>query len=548
MLDVIWDPTSCHEDKAILGEEMASYQRSMLGSGHGFWEWDLNANKMRWYGIFWRELGYDELDTRSMTAPEVLLDYIHPDDRIGFRDAIRDTIKYGAQLDYCYRLQSKRGHYLWVRVTGQGYRDESGWTHYVAGTNQDISELKNTQSALEEAKAVAERANQAKSDFLSSMSHELRTPLNAILGFTHLVARDRSTSVEHRENLEEVDKAGRHLLGLINEILDLAKIESGQMSLSLETLAARAVVSECVRLMEPMAQDHGVSIRCHFGQAGRCLVSADHTRLKQVVLNLLSNAIKYNHSGGRVDLALEVPNDQWLRLRISDTGLGIPRAKLSQVFEPFMRLHDMHPTTEGTGVGLVITKRLVELMNGQLDFISTEGEGSSFWVDLPQAVTRAPSPARCAPVSVSETPPTLAIAGQRRILYVEDNPANAKLLVKLLRLYPQLDLTVTAEPMVGIYQARTQQPDLILLDIGLPDLDGFELLRILKEDESTRHIPVVALSANARRYEIDRSREAGFLHYLTKPLELDRLIRVLNDLWPASHAAPAGQALTPSAP
>ncbi|WP_027329439.1 PAS domain-containing protein [Marinimicrobium agarilyticum] len=657
MLDVIWNPESCDVDKTILGEEMASYQRSMLGSNHGFWDWNLSTNRMRWYGTFWRELGYDERDAQRMTTPEILLDFIHPDDRQGFRLAIEETIKKGSPLDYCYRLQSKRGDYLWVRVNGQGYRDESGWTYYMAGVNYDISELKrteealrasearhsrmiagtrdgvwewdlstdevsftdicweqlgftpqevrefqlyriedwkarmsdrdiqrfdqalrrhiidrvpfdveyqvtakdgslrwiraraeatynehgravrisgsnmdttelkSTQEALLEAKTSAEKANQAKSEFLSSMSHELRTPLNAILGYSQLLTYDANLSGGSRDNVDEIHRAGKHLLQLINEVLDLAKIEAGHMSLTLDSVVPSRLVTECLRLMAPLADDHQIQLHCQLNALESVAVEADFTRLKQVFLNLVSNAIKYNRPGGRVDVSFHATDRNTLRILVEDTGVGIPKNRLDQVFEPFSRLHEHSAHVEGSGVGLVITRQLINMMNGHLDFTSVEGQGSGFWFELPLAETSASErPSR----TLEEEVGVLEVEDHHRILYIEDNPANAKLLAKIVERFKPLELDIAAEPMLGIYQARTQLPDLILLDINLPDMDGFEVLKVLKRDPATCDIPVVALSANALASDIDRGYRSGFSGYLTKPIEVGQLVRVFN--------------------
>ncbi|TVZ40013.1 PAS domain S-box-containing protein [Alteromonadaceae bacterium 2753L.S.0a.02] len=660
MLDVIWNPESCDVDKAILGEEMASYQRSMLGSGHGFWEWDLGSNRLRWYGTFWRELGYNELDIQNMTEPEVLLNYIHPDDRSPFYEAITTTIRDGVSLDLCYRLQAKMGYYLWVRVTGQGFRDASGWTHHVAGvnynisqlkqteqalrasearysriiagtrdgiwewniesgnitfsdicweqigftpqdvrdfkltniadwearmsevdvkrfkealrghilerepfdieyqirakdgslrwlraraeasynkegravkisgSNMDITELKNTQLAVVQAKVAAEKANQAKSEFLSSMSHELRTPLNAILGYVQLFDYDTNLTPEQCENLSEVRKAGSHLLNLINEILDLAKIEAGRLTLSLEPVYPQRVLDDCLKLVEPLGLERTIEIKRVENGLGDTAIFADNTRLKQALINLLSNAVKYNQERGKVEISLQKPNAEILRIAVRDTGLGIAVEQQPHVFEPFNRLNAECGAVEGSGVGLVITKRLIEMMRGAIGFESEPGVGSEFWVELPIAQEGEKAISAQADDAFLAKRKDLSIVGRKRILYIEDNPANTKLFEKIIDRFEQLEVKTMMEPLVGIYEARTSQPDIIVLDINLPDLDGYEVLEVLKNDELTKNIPVVALSANAMSLDIKKGLQAGFVDYLTKPVEVNKLIDVFN--------------------
>lgn len=662
MLDVIWKPESCDADKKLLGEEMASYQRCMQGSGHGYWEWDLGANKLRWYGVFWRELGYSELDIQTMTEPEVLLNYIHPEDRDAFYQSVTTTIKTGAALDLCYRLQAKSGYFLWIRVNGQGFRDGNGWTHYVAGvnynisqlkqteqalrasearysriiagthdgvwdwnietgkitfsdivweqigfssaevrelgltniadwesrmsegdvlrykdalrrhilervpfdleyqvrakdgtqkwvraraqatynddgraikisgSNMDITELKNTQLAVVQAKIAAEKANQAKSEFLSSMSHELRTPLNAILGYVQLFDYDTNLTPEQCDNLAEVKRAGGHLLNLINEVLDLSKIEAGRMAVSLEPVHLTPLLEECLRLVAPLALERNVTVELD-SLSDTCLpVFADNTRLKQALINLISNAVKYNVDNGKVLISIANGANQTLRIRVKDTGRGIPEDRQAEVFEPFNRLNAEFGAVEGSGVGLVITKRLVEMMNGALGFESTPDEGSCFWIDLPLAGEGAKAVSALAEAVLANKRVELNIPDVRRILYIEDNPANTKLFEKIIDRFEMLKVRTVMEPLVGIYEARTTQPDLIVLDINLPDLDGYEVLQVLKNDSLTKRIPVVALSANAMSLDVNRGLEAGFADYLTKPVDVNQLIEVFNTL------------------
>jgi len=380
---------------------------------------------------------------------------------------------------------------------------------------------------LESAKSVAEKANLAKSDFLSSMSHELRSPLNAILGFAQLMDSDaQAPTPSQKESLAQILDAGWHLLNLINEILNLAVIESGQVSLSGEPVSLDDILLECQAMMEPQAQQRGIHMTFpRFDHA--CFVSSDRTRLKQVLINLLSNAIKYNKASGAVVVDCLVNAPDHVRISIRDTGAGLSPDKLAQLFQPFNRLGQEAGREEGTGIGLVVTKRLVELMGGTIGVDSTAGEGSVFWIEL--ISTAAPQPAADGGVAVVPIPPpALPGAGLRTVLCVEDNQANLMLVEQLIARRPDLRLLTAVNGTLGIELARASQPEVILMDINLPDISGIEALKILREDPATAHIPVVALSANAIPRDIERGLEAGFFRYLTKPIKVNEFMDTLD--------------------
>jgi PAS domain S-box-containing protein len=388
-------------------------------------------------------------------------------------------------------------------------------------------ELQETNVELETAKSAAEKANLAKSDFLSSMSHELRSPLNAILGFAQLL---ESTSplptASQRENIGQILTAGWHLLKLINEILDLAVVESGKMLLSPELVSLAEVISECQAMMEPQAKQRGINMT--FPQLDiPYYIHADRTRVKQVLINLLSNAIKYNREQGTVEVKCTATSPERIRISVKDTGAGLAPGKLTQLFQPFNRLGQESRAEEGTGIGLVMSKRVVELMEGAIGVESSVGVGSVFWIEL--RLTTAP------PLAVASPEFTAAIQARiptttrlRTLLYVEDNPANLTLVEQLVARRSDIRLLTAVNGTLGIEIARASQPEVILMDINLPGISGIDALKILREDPATAHIPVVALSANAMQRDTKKGMEAGFFYYLTKPIKVNEFMDALD--------------------
>jgi CheY-like chemotaxis protein/nitrogen-specific signal transduction histidine kinase len=387
--------------------------------------------------------------------------------------------------------------------------------------------LQVTNSELEKAKAVAEKASLAKSDFLSSMSHELRSPLNAILGFAQLMQSEspRPTATQ-KDSIDQILQAGWYLLELINEILDLAAIEAGKLSLSLEPVSLGEVVRECQTMIEPLAQKGGISLV--FPRFDRvCFVNADRTRVKQVLLNLLSNAIKYNRGQGTVEVKLSEGDAAGrVRITVRDTGAGLPPEKLAQLFQSFNRLGRESSAEEGTGIGLVVTKRLVQLMGGEIGVASTVGVGTEFWVEL--ITHAAPRLADASDFALVPEPQVAGGARLRTLLYVEDNAANLKLVEQLVARRPEMRLLSAQDATLGIALAHTCQPDVILMDINLPGISGLEALEILRKDPLTAHIPVVALTANAVPRDIAKGLAAGFYRYLTKPLKVTEFMETLD--------------------
>jgi signal transduction histidine kinase/CheY-like chemotaxis protein len=387
--------------------------------------------------------------------------------------------------------------------------------------------LQDRNADLESAKFVAEKANLAKSDFLSSMSHELRSPLNAILGFAQLMESGSPLPTDsQKRSIDQILQAGWYLLELINEILDLALIESGKLSLSLEPISLAEVMLECQAMIEPQAQKRGISVAFPDFEMPS-FVQADRTRVKQVFINLLSNAIKYNRVGGAVVVDCTASTAERIRISVKDSGEGLSADKLAQLFQPFNRLGQEANAEEGTGIGLVTTKRLVELMKGVIGVESTVGVGSVFWIDLKLTAEPHPAAGAAEPTVVARAQ-VHADAQSRTLLYVEDNPANLMLVEGLIARRPDIRLLSARDGNRGVEIARASRPDVILMDINLPGISGFRALRMLAEDPATARIPVIALSANAMPRDIEKGLEAGFFRYLTKPIKVNEFMDTLD--------------------
>jgi PAS domain S-box-containing protein len=399
---------------------------------------------------------------------------------------------------------------------------------------RDVTERKRLDQVLQEknvelesAKLVAEKANLAKSDFLSSMSHELRTPLSAILGFAQLIeSGSPPPTPSQKRSIDQILQAGWYLLELINEILDLALIESGKLSLSLEPMSLAEVMHECQAMIEPQAQKRGISVAFPRFEV-RYFVNADRTRVKQVLINLLSNAIKYNKAGGTVVVDCTASTAERIRISVEDTGEGLTPDKLTQLFQPFNRLGQAANVEEGTGIGLVVCKRLTELMGGVIGVESTVGKGSVFWIELNLTAEPQPAAGAAEPTAIDQAQ-VQAGAQLRTLLYVEDNPANLMLIEDLIARRSDIRLLSARDGNRGIEIARASRPDVILMDINLPGISGIQALRILAEDPATAHIPVVALSANAIPRDIEKGLEAGFFRYLTKPIKVHEFMDTLD--------------------
>jgi signal transduction histidine kinase/ActR/RegA family two-component response regulator len=401
----------------------------------------------------------------------------------------------------------------------------------------DVTDEVEREDALLQARATAEAASSAKSEFLASMSHELRTPLNAILGFAQLLKFDKKMPLpdRHRERIDHVLKGGEHLLRLIDEVLDLARIEAGGITVSSEPVELGEVFSEVRSTLDPMASRAEIILEVP-AVVGFPHVRADRTRFKQILLNYGSNAIKYGRKQGRVQLRVERKAAS-VRVTVADDGFGIPLDKQEKVFSPFQRAGQETGSIEGTGIGLAITKRLAELMEGTVGFVSEPGVGSQFWVELPIAAAQGAPASLAVPRELA----SLEAEGPRyTVVYVEDNPSNIAFMEDLLADFERVELITAPTAEIGIELIRATRPKVVIMDIHLPGMNGFEALQRLREWPETRDIPVIGLSAAAMVRDATRIEKAGFYRYLTKPVKVDEFARVLGEL--LVPAAPDGSA------
>ena len=483
---------------------------------------DLDGHILQPNPAYGRLLGYSDTELQQMTVGQIT----HPDDRIE-ESKLLEAMRRG-ECDVFRREKrylAKDGSVINALLTVALLRDADGLPTFTVGVVEDIGEHLRLAEA-ERARESAEVSDRAKSEFVSRMSHELRTPLNAMLGFAQLLSLDRKPALaEHqRAWAAQIQQAGWHLLHMINDTLDLSRIESGMLKLEPVALELGPLVSAALAMVEPTADKRGLRIEHKLDRRARAVLG-DETRIKQILTNLLSNAVKYNVEGGSIVVRSRITESQVVEIVVSDTGLGMTRAQMDELFQPYNRLGRERTAVEGTGIGLVISRRLAELMGGSLRAQSVAGEGSNFILTLP----RAPH-ADGGLTTESELPTEPASYRQRRVHYIEDNETNIEVMRGMLLRRPQVSLSVSMNGLDGLAAVRLHRPSLILLDMHLPDIDGLELLRHLKDDDDLGNIPVVVVSADATAAHIEAALTAGAAHYITKPVNLANFLTILDEL------------------
>jgi PAS domain S-box-containing protein len=522
------DVTERHD--AIHALHAASERAALIArhAGIGTWESDQDDMPVLWDEQMWRLRGLAPRPTPPDRGERLGL--VHPDDRARVIGANPESISGPAHpAAYEFRIRWPDGSQRWLASRSAALHDEHGKVIRRVGVNWDITEAKNAELARQQV-LLAERESLAKSQFLSRMSHELRTPLNAVLGFTQLLQLEAGagTLAGQSAKLDHIRAAGEHLLTLIDDALDLSSLQAGMLRLETQAVSIAAAVAQTLPLVDTLAAAHGTTL--HHGALDGAVL-ADPTRLRQVLLNLLTNAVKYNRAGGQVLVDSAVDHDT-VRFSVRDTGRGLRPEQLTHLFEPFNRLGVESEGIEGSGIGLTIVKALVEGMGGRIDVTSQPGHGTVFEVTLPRAP--APPAASCVTMETARAPVPRLRSGQ--LLYIEDNHVNVLLVEELVRSLSGLRIVSEATGAGGVARAHALRPDLILIDMQLPDFDGFEVLRRLRGQPETAAIPCIALSANAMPDDIERGLAAGFDDYWTKPIKFQPFLDALDQRFPVSEA------------
>ena len=507
----------------MVQQRTADLNRAQAVAHVGSWSWDLVGNRMEWSDECYRIFG---VKPGSPASREVISARIYPDDLgrvVAAWQAACAGADYGAE--YCILVNDEM---RWVSERAEFVRAENGQAVKAIGTVQDITEHKQAEVVLHEAKEMAEASSRAKNDFLSSMSHELRTPLNAVLGFAQLLRLDDEISANTRTHVEEIERAGEHLLTLVNDVIDLSRIEAGRIELSMEVVSVKSVLDKSLTMISPLARNQGIWIINSALLDERLAVKADASRLRQILINFLSNAIKYNRPQGSVTLHVQ-SRDERLRISVTDTGTGIALTKQNRIFnEAFDRLGKQNSAIEGTGIGLVITKRVCEAMGGRVGFDSVEGQGSTFWVELPMA---AASEIPAEPEPDDDAGPRVAQPTSRQILLAEDNKVNQRLAVALLK-KQGYQVEVVENGKQAVVAAASGSYALVLMDCQMPEMSGFEAAAAIRRAEagSDRHLPIVAMTANAMEGDRERCLSSGMDDYLSKPINASQLQAMVR-LW-----------------
>jgi PAS domain S-box-containing protein len=507
-------------------DELSNRMRMVAEAlGIGVFQWQVPSNTSQWNDQMYALFGH----TRESFRDRVWLDLVHPEDRESARAWQEAVLLQGDTFAYEYRTLRPDGSVRWISTRGHVQRSQAGVALRVIGLAWDVTETRMVDSALR-AKEMAERASAAKSEFLSRMSHELRTPLNAILGFSQLLELDHGHPLTpiQQERVTHIRTAGWHLLALINEVLELSRIEAGETPLDLSEVTLQPLIDQCLALMRTDADRRGIALEVNL-LVEAPTVRADGLRLKQVLLNLLSNAVKYNRDLGSVTVQVgpaTLSGEAALRIAVRDSGRGLTTAQLDKLYQPFNRLGLETAPIEGTGIGLTITRSLVEQMGGALDVASEPGVGSEFSVTLRSARAAPTAPSRGREAAAVTQAPRLDVSGC--VMYVEDNPANRALVAAMMQLRPNVRFLMIDHGAGACELALAQRPDLVLLDMRLPDMDGIAVLARLRATPALAQVPCIALSANALADDITAALNAGFDDYLTKPLDIAAFLRCID--------------------
>ena len=522
-------------------------QKSQSLGKIGSWDFDVNRGIIHISDALFDILGIPPSHQGEGLSEEILA-MVHRDDQPKYRNIPRAAIagEHPDGFTFDYRVTRNDGSVIWLSLTANSTHDPDGSNIHLMGVTRDITaqthlmqQRDEYEKQLIDAKNEAEAANRAKSVFLSSMSHELRTPLNAIIGFSQLLMMeaDSNSAAQEPNYPTEIFNAGQHLLDLINDILDLARIESGKQELFIKPVELSTLLSETINLINPLLSEHFLTLNIYFDGtptlaaqvSSETLVRADRKQLKQCLLNLISNAIKYNRKGGQIDIHINRCDDGQVYIGITDSGIGLSEQQQSNLFQPFSRLAENLDEIEGTGIGLVITKQMIQQMHGSLGVESTLGEGSTFWIKLPGIHEGNTFDAEAEAEAVSLTSSTPATATQH-ILYVEDNPANLNLVDNILKSRPSIELVTTADPRMCVPLSIEYQPKLILVNASLADQAGFDLLTKLNDQQETTAIPVISIGHPIAGSPLKKAGEAGFDHYIAHPVNIHELLKSLDHL------------------
>ena len=519
---IAWAITNCR-DKTNLETHLERLRRSQHYANIGTWDWNIQTGELFWTESIPPLFGYPagELDT----SYENFLAAVHPEDRERVNHAVNTCVEKGTKYDIDHRVVWPDGTVRWVNEKGDVQRDSEGRPLKMLGVVQDIHRIKEFEAELLTARVAAEKANQAKSEFLSSMSHELRTPLNSILGFSQLLQVD-DLNEDQKESVDLIYRAGNHLLQLVNDVLDLAKLDSGSLKTRIEDVQLKPLLAQCLTLLSSSIE--AKDLRVKDMTVGHDInLKADALRLKQAMLNLLSNAIKYNRHGGGIIISCETTAQDRVRISIEDTGYGIPQDRVHEIFKPFSRLGFSNSAIEGAGIGLLITRRLIDAMGGKLDFNSEEGVGSRFWIDIERSSGNRSEMPTVSGVRERRNPGPPASDRRLTILCIEDNEPNRDVLKKMVELYFNADFIAAATMRDGIRKAQDVRPDLVLLDIHLPDGDGLQACREIRQQFGAT-LPIIAITADAiNKIPIG---PALFSEVELKPIDVSALRNKIRDL------------------